>query len=554
MSGNRPELQRDLPLATTRNGTYSGVYDSSHDQFQFLGIPYATPPVGDLRFRPPQYIDESWDGIRSADSYGPMCPGYYRGPAIHYAMSEDCLTVNVVVPSAPEMKTLLPVAVWYYGGGPKGGASRDGRYNMSFLVSHATQHDMPFISVSFNFRSSIWGFIRGAEVLGTGNTNLGLRDQRLALHWLQENIAGFGGDPRKVTIMGGSSGAENIGFQLTAYGGRDDGLFRAAILQSGTAISLLGDTSISGQDSYDQLLAATSCNDTENSLDCLRHVPFEQLNGAFDNWDSAPAASRLDKVTTNMASQSVAQIDGDFIRSFGSVAMRQGNFVKVPIINGVTSNEGFAFIPEGLDSANATLDYLYNFAKGFRPSVVDKLLSFYPELPDEAKPLDPPIKGIRNASGYDRLEHVLGDFQHNAAKRLQCGEYARHTACYSYRFDAVESLESGNPREGVRHGAEIPTVFQNYNGEGFWPDPNPFEGRTSGYFDMAKAIGLMWAGFITQLDPNHAFEGEPWPKYNPDAPRQMVFNETGPFWVEDDLLRKDATDYIYNIMQSVLTR
>lgn len=99
-----------------------------------------------------------------------------------------------------------------------------------------TSSGKPFIAVSFNYRLSAWGFLSSQEVVDSGNTNIGLRDQRLALQWVQENIAAFGGDPAKVTIWGESAGGMSVGYHLTAYGGRDDGLFRGAIMQSGGTI------------------------------------------------------------------------------------------------------------------------------------------------------------------------------------------------------------------------------------------------------------------------------------------------------------------------------
>jgi triacylglycerol lipase len=152
---------------------------------------------------------------------------------------------------------------------------------------------MPFIAVLFNYRSSIWGFIAN-EMLGTGSSNLGLRDQRLALEWIQENIAAFGGDPRKVTLMGGSSRADN-GRHLTAFGGRDEGLFRAAILQSGSSVNSFGLKGTSAQQSYDRLILLTAYSDAENPLEYLRHLPFEELNSVFDR--DSPSGVTVDMVT-----------------------------------------------------------------------------------------------------------------------------------------------------------------------------------------------------------------------------------------------------------------
>lgn len=184
-------------------------------------------------------------------------------------------------------------------------------------------------------------------------------------------------------------------------------------------------------------------------------------------------------------------------------------------------------------------------------AVVDRLLSFYPEDMN-TEPLVPAILGFNDLSTYKRVTQVMGDLEYNAAKRLQCGAYSRFTACYSYRFDAIERLSTGNPYEGARHGSEIAPVFQNFGGLGYEQNMNIFEGRSPDFFEMSKVIGLMWAGFITQLDPNAAFDAETWPKYNMDHPQNIVFNETGPYWIEEDTVRSNATDYIISIGHAVL--
>ncbi|KAI1145135.1 cholinesterase [Nemania diffusa] len=534
----------DPQLAVLENGIYSGRYDSSLDQFHFLGMPYALPPVGHLRFRIPQPFDHSWHGIHNATEFGPMCIGY-RGKSSWFPHSEDCLTINVMKPANVTRHDLLPVAAFVHGGGIHGGGSRDDRYNMKMLVSHATKHNMPFIAVSFNYRSSIWGFISNEQMVGTRSANLGLRDQRLALHWVQKNIAAFGGDPRKVTLMGASSGADDVGLHLTAYGGRDDGLFRAAILQSGSSVVPFSFKGTSAQEAYERLVMSTGCSDDEDPFECLRHLPFEELNNIFDKDNSS-------EVTLDMAVHSIPAFDGDFIRSYGTFSLPRFRFTRVPIIIGVTSNEGYDEIIPGLTSWGDLEHYLISGAfRKYPRAMVARLLSFYPK-DTKTEPLIPPILGIRDLDTYRRITQVLGDLSYNAARRLQCGAFSKISTCYSYIHDDFESLRSGNPHEGARHGAELAPVLQNSNGLGYSLSKNIFEDRTSAYFEMSKTMGLMWAGFITQLDPNAAFYGEPWPRYNVDAPRNIVFNETGPFWTEEDTERRNATDYILSISQSVL--
>jgi carboxylesterase type B len=188
----------NTPSAHIKNGTLTGVHSSSYNQDFFLGVPYAQPPVGGLRFRNPQSLNTTYNSTYAATQYAPSCVGY-GGDDLGYPLSEDCLYLNVVRPSGYEGQQ-LPIGFWIHGGGLTMGGSRDLRYNLSFIVENSVKIGKPIMGVSLNYRLAGWGFLASDEVMGSGNTNIGFRDQRLALHWLQENIAAFGGDPCKVTI------------------------------------------------------------------------------------------------------------------------------------------------------------------------------------------------------------------------------------------------------------------------------------------------------------------------------------------------------------------
>lgn len=154
-----------------------------------------------------------------ATAYPPFCVGY-GGDDLGFETSEDCLYLNVIRPStAAASSTSLPVAVWIHGGGLYQGGSKDPRYNSSFIVQNSVEMNKPMIVVNIQYRLSAWGFLGGKEAFEGGATNLGFRDQRLALHWIQENIAAFGGNPKLVTIWGESAGAQSVGSQLLAYNG-----------------------------------------------------------------------------------------------------------------------------------------------------------------------------------------------------------------------------------------------------------------------------------------------------------------------------------------------
>ena len=270
-----------VPTAVTLNGTYQGHYSSSYDQDFFLGVPYAQPPLGSNRFTNPLSLNSSFSDAKPATAYYPACVGY-GGDQIGYEESEDCLALNVLRPSGYENQ-FLPVAVWIHGGGLQMGSAVDRRYNLSFIVQNSVSIGKPMIGLSIQYRLGPWGFLYSQEVRESGQTNIGLRDQRLALQWIQENIGGFGGDPTKVTIWGESAGGLSVGLHLVAYGGRDDKLFRAGIMESGNPVNYNGFQNTSFyQPLFDSIVRSTGCSTSTDSLNCLRFVPYDQLNAVFN--------------------------------------------------------------------------------------------------------------------------------------------------------------------------------------------------------------------------------------------------------------------------------
>jgi cholinesterase len=221
---------------------------------------------------------------------------------------------------------------------------------MSFIVSTAANAGQPFIGVSFTYRASFGGWIISRQIRGSGNTNIGFHDQRMALKWVQENIASFGGDPRKVTLWGGSSGARDVGYHLAAYGGRDDGLFRAAIMQSGDAVGQTSSRRYPAQELYDALVASTSCSAAEDSLNCLRYLPYEEISNAFE--ESPYGINRMTEAFSGPS------IDGNFLSNYGSLSLKDSRMVKVPVISGIVSNEGSNQIPSFVRDWTELRDYL----------------------------------------------------------------------------------------------------------------------------------------------------------------------------------------------------
>lgn len=183
------------------------------------------------------------------------------------------MTLNVVRPAGQPFEP-LPVIVWLYGGGFYEGGPQDHRYNLSRIVQKSVEANKPMIAISLNYRLYAFGFLWSKEVAANGTGNIGLRDQRLALHWIQENVAAFGGDPAKVTLWGESAGGISIGRHLVAYGGRDDKLFRAAILESGGPLERWPYVSVSNSYEGDNLM----------HLKPLQNLLFEQISILQQEW------------------------------------------------------------------------------------------------------------------------------------------------------------------------------------------------------------------------------------------------------------------------------
>lgn len=202
------------PSVTIQNGTVVGSSFAGVDSFK--GIPFAQPPVGNLRLRPPQSINKSF-GTLQATGMPKGCPQFIsqvntgnlpqdalgmllNSPLVQTVTNsgEDCLTINVQRPAGVSPSAKLPVLYWIYGGGFEAGSA--GMYDGSSIVKKSVSQKQPIIYVNVNYRLGGFGFLAGKDLANEHSTNLGLRDQRLGLQWVAENIAAFGGDPDKVTI------------------------------------------------------------------------------------------------------------------------------------------------------------------------------------------------------------------------------------------------------------------------------------------------------------------------------------------------------------------
>ena len=486
-------LAAGVPTAQVLNGTYQGVYSQTYEQDFFLGMPYSQPPVGQLRLAVPQPLNGSWSGIRAAADYSPECIGYGSDQwVLGNRVSEDCLSINVVRPSGIQSGSNVPVGVWIHGGGFYQGGNSDPRYNLSFIVRQSVEMNKPMIGVSINYRLAEWGFLYSKELAAAGATNLGLRDQRLALHWVQENIGAFGGDRSKVTIWGESAGAFSVAMHLVAYGGRDDGLFRAGIQESGGAA--LGGrlpTLATAQPVYDAIVEAANCSGSD-SLTCLRALPTATLNGIFNS-----------SVTQNTSSSPV--VDNDFLQSSGTTALRRGKFVKVPLMIGANHDEGTSFGARGI---NTTEQFLARVrSAGPHNATALTLAALYPDIPAIGIPGTlqgrPPATNASLGHMWKRAAAYGGDLVMHATRRMTTQMWARYNqTAYSYHFNVVPN--GPDYLIGATHFQEVAFVFDNTMGEGYTNAVavDPFANKPETLPQLANIMSRMWVSFITELDPN----------------------------------------------------
>ena len=247
----------------TATGKIRGSVESDHRLF--AGIPYAAPPVGPLRFRPPAPA-RPWTGIRDATDPGPQCiqdPG--ADPEFGKQSDEDCLSLNVWTPATTGSPR--PVMVWIHGGSFTGGSGKI--YDAQVAGSRGD-----IIVVTINYRLGTLGFLAHPALGPPGDVgNYGLQDQQAALRWVRDNIANFGGDPEKVTVAGESAGGMSVCDHLVAPGSK--GLFRAAIIQSAPCAAQ-ADLPTAERRSVDYA-ARAGCGDPKTAADCLRALPVDKL-------------------------------------------------------------------------------------------------------------------------------------------------------------------------------------------------------------------------------------------------------------------------------------
>lgn len=443
----------------------------------FKGVPFAAPPVGPLRWRPPQ-PPEGWTGDRDAGAAGSVCiqapangdPGV--GPG---SPSEDCLTLNVWAPA--DRSAALPVMVWIHGGGYNNGSGTADLYDGSNLA----RRDV--VVVTINYRLGRLGFfdhpaLAAERTADAPAGNYGVMDQIAALEWVRDNIDDFGGDPDRVTIFGESAGGAAVTQLMVSPAAR--GLFQAAIVQSGLGRqrSALLDQDRPGRPSAQSLgvAFARSAGLDDATADALRALPAERLLTPMPAFYS-----------DNLI------VDGRVVPEDVVTAFAAGRQAPIPFMIGTNSAEFWWIRPSDAGAYGRTDDAMTDVE-------YDALVAAYD-----------------GQDGYDA--HVVSDLIFNeAARHLSRLHAGAGLPTYLYRFDVV-AASNPEPSGGATHASERPYVFDNLQ----------TIGRSMGERDRraATAMADYWTAFAATGDPNG--EGRPvWPEFGAERDRLLEFTNDGP--------------------------
>ena len=457
------------------SGLLSGVPGRDRSITTFKGIPYAEPPLGQLRWTPPR-APRSWTGVRKADHFSDGCSQVF--PKGDFPKSEDCLYLNVWTPAktgTPE----FPVMVWIHGGGLQVGCSCEPLYDGEELAKRG------IVVVTLNYRLNIFGFFADPELAKESPHhaagNYGLLDQLAALQWVQRNIRGFGGDPQKVTIFGQSGGAFSVIAQVASP--LSKGVFRAAISQSGgvgagfmrTTLPLLQESETESAKVADSVGA--------KSLTELRALPAEKLLQA--------------------SGFRQANVDGWFLPESPVDLYAAGRINKVPMILGSNSDEAQHFQRSVLSAKDHAEQAHKNYGAD-----AEKFLELYPSDSDQAAKIS--------------QQRQIADGTAFGEQKLATEISRSGPKVYLYYFDYLdEGGYNSEPatlglRLGADHGAELPYVFGLLN---HWNKPVPDQD-----LKLQSMVMQYWTNFVKSLDPNA--EGLPaWEPFNPKDDGVMVFDK-----------------------------
>ncbi len=465
----------------------------------FRGIPYAAPPVGELRWRAPQAFP-SWEGVRDATVFGAACKQQKRpSKSLKLAQSEDCLTLNIWQPM--NTKKALPVMVWIHGG-----AFRFGAGSLPFYdgVNFAKQG---VILLTFNYRLGRFGFFAHDSLSQEQQSaypdellaNYGLMDQLHVLQWVQDNIAAFGGDPNNVTIFGESAGGVSVNYLMTSPLAK--GLFNKAISQSGGGFNKVETLNVKGK---------------------YKQIAYKSANAWLDKLKLKKTDA---KTLRSLSADKLLLKVGGLELGFG------------PIIDGTLIRHN---ISEGFLKGNLNADAYMVGANDYEASLMKATKmsagQVFKTLGASAKP----AKKIYAKEGISDREvlaqQLYGDALFVAPARYMAAQASKYIPVWNYHFAYVPEIQR-KKKPGAGHGMEIPFVFGVL-------DKLPMARFWLKETDLAVSQNIMayWLNFAKSGKPDNSLKTTvKWPQFKRDEQNTLLFSNNGPMVLQD--MHKTRLDF-----------
>jgi para-nitrobenzyl esterase len=479
-------IGQPTPVVDTTSGPIQGFVQSGINNF--LGVPYAQPPVGALRWKPPAAVTPG-NVTRQTVAYSNFCPqGLSQLSA--GGGSEDCLYLNVQGPAAATGASKLPVMFWIHGGGLTTGSGQE--YNGTNLIQTGN-----VVLVSFNYRLGLLGFLAHPALAAEDGVhhssgNYGTLDQQAALAWVRANIANFGGDPNNITIFGESAGGQSVITQLVSP---LTAKIRAAVIESGAyarsyptqAVAQTNGTAVAGG------LGCTSLTDPA----CLRALTPAQLVAAGGG-----------DVGTSTGAQIVPNVDGWVLTQQPFQAVAAGNFQHVPVIDGTNHDEYRLFVSEN-DLTNALAGHPGGYTAAEYVSLVQGLAgNFAPRVLAQY-----PVASF--ASPNYAVASVATDYAFSCGALLLDALLAQHTAVYAYEFNDINPPNIFLPPDPYMvikdsHAIELPYLFPAYKNETLNLGPAQFTAAQQFLSGGMRAAWTSLARYGRPLNPR----GGAWPRYS----------------------------------------
>lgn len=480
-------IAQQLLVINTKQGKIKGVIQN--EVAVFKGIPYAKPPVGKLRFAPPQEMDP-WSDIKDCTEFGSSAT-QIDSVLVNTKPSEDCLYLNVWTPTKKKDKK-YPVFFWIHGGGYFNGCGTMNYYDGTEFVNKDV------ILVTINYRLGALGFLALETLLKEyGSTgNWGTLDQIAALTWVKENIEAFGGDPDMITIGGESAGSFSITNLIMSP--KAKGLFKRAVMQSGNILSNKVSMPYTHAKLEESIEVSRKFAEKFGADDSIEGIEKLRNCDAYKLWETGFFSS---DVTVPAPLAFWATLDGVVLPKDPESALKNGDYNKVDYLMGFNGNEGMVFMSENSTPEGA--DWFINQVFGDK---AQEIKDYYKE------------QGLENLNLIPDLV-TYSYFKAGITKMME--EFAKQgNTVYGYQFDFTPDGNYPMKELGPHHAVDILYVFDSIKASGL------IEGEYDGF--VADQMHTMWCNFIANGNPNKGFElPSPitWDEFKNDKKMIYYFNK-----------------------------